>query len=466
MDGKTKICGLIGNPVEHSLSPLMHNFYARETGVNLAYAPFKVEEGAVEAAVCGAFALGFLGLNVTVPHKQRVMEFLESIDQAAEAVGAVNTLVRTGTGFKGYNTDADGLRMALKKTKAQIRGRECILLGAGGAAKAAAYVLAGEGAGKIWILNRNLEKARELSDGINRLSGRPVSEALALSDYGRLKGGRKYLALQCTSVGMDPDRDRAVIEDEAFYRMIHTGLDIVYNPAETKFMKLVKAQGGRAFNGLDMLLWQGIIAYELWNPQVRVSRSAAAIARRMMMEALGQCSRKSLVLIGFMGAGKSSVAKCYSRLYGLPLVDTDQRIEELAGMPIRRIFETQGEAAFRDFETRMLEQLLEEPGDRVISVGGGLPLREENRRLMSRLGTVVFLEASPETVLKRLGPDVSSRPMLKATDVGARVRELLAQRGPVYRQAARQTVDTNGRRVEEIAEEIHSLLSSEETDIT
>lgn len=458
MDGRTKVCGLIGNPVEHSLSPLMHNFYARETGTNLVYAPFQVEDGDVGAAVKGAFALGFLGMNVTAPHKQRVMEHLAGLDEAARAIGAVNTLVRAPEGFKGYNTDAGGLKMALKKTGAQIQGKECILLGAGGAAKAAAYVLADEGAEKVWILNRNLEKARGLADEINRLFGRPVMEALGLSGYRQLKGGRRYLAVQCTSVGMGESQGQAVIEDEAFYRLIHTGLDIIYNPAQTRFMQLVRAQGGRAFNGLDMLLWQGIIAYELWNPQAKISRLTAAIARRRMMEALGQCGGKSLVLIGFMGAGKSSVAKCYSRLYGLPLVDTDQRIEELAGMPIRQIFETQGEQAFRDFETRMLEELLEEPGDRVISVGGGLPLREENRRLISCLGTVVYLEAAPETILKRLGPDVSSRPMLKAPDVGARVKELLAQRGPIYSQAARRVVDTNGRRVEEIAGEIHDML--------
>ena len=101
MDGKTRVCGLIANPVEHSMSPMMHNFFAQRTGVNLAYVPFKVEEDRVGDAVKGAYALNILGMNVTVPHKQRVMEFLSELDEDARAIGAVNTLVRTEAGYKG-----------------------------------------------------------------------------------------------------------------------------------------------------------------------------------------------------------------------------------------------------------------------------------------------------------------------------------------------------------------------------
>lgn len=113
MDGKTRVCGLIANPVEHSMSPLMQNFYAERTGVNLAYVPFKVEDDKVGDAVRGAFALNILGLNVTVPHKQRVMEYLADMDEDARAIGAVNTLVRVQDGYKGYNTDGAGLKLSL-----------------------------------------------------------------------------------------------------------------------------------------------------------------------------------------------------------------------------------------------------------------------------------------------------------------------------------------------------------------
>ena len=206
-------------------------------------------------------------MNVTVPHKQRVMEFLSELDEDARAIGAVNTLVRTDEGYKGYNTDGAGFSRALAKAGIRIEGEHCLLMGAGGAAKAAAYVLAKGGAAKIHILNRNEARARELAGYINTLTGSGLAEALPLEGYRNLpvrKNG--YLAVQSTSVGMYPNTDSAPIEDREFYRLIDEAVDIIYTPAETKFMRLVREAGGRAVNGLNMLIYQGVISYELWYP--------------------------------------------------------------------------------------------------------------------------------------------------------------------------------------------------------
>ena len=154
-------------------------------------------------------------------------------------------------------------------------------------------------------------------------------------------------------------------------------------------------------------------------------------------------------------AGKTSVGDCYAREYGLPIIDTDQRIEAAAGMAISKIFATQGEEAFRRLETGVLEELLAHTDHSIISVGGGLPLREENRILLKKLGCVVYLDVSPETVMDRIGRDVSDRPMLQGGDVESRIRGLLAMRRPVYLEASHVIVDVNGRSVEEIVEEIH-----------
>ena len=287
INGKTKVCGVIANPVEHSMSPAMHNLYAERTGVDLAYLPFRVEEKELEAAVKGAYALNLAGLNVTVPHKQAVMKYLVEIDADAAAIGAVNTLVRTEGGFKGYNTDAAGLLRAMKKAGVSVKGEDCILIGAGGAAKAAAYLLAKEGANVIYVLNRSVERAEKLAGYINGLNGRKVMIPLAISDYGKIPAG-SYVAVQSTSVGMYPNVDAAPVEDGEFYKKIHTGIDIVYTPMETKFMKYVKEAGGKAVNGLDMLLYQGIIAYELWNPDAPVDEDTACEAKTLMMNLLGQ----------------------------------------------------------------------------------------------------------------------------------------------------------------------------------
>lgn len=285
IDGKTKICGLIADPVEHSMSPAMQNLYGERTGVNFAYLPFRVKEEELEAAVKGAYALNLMGLNVTVPHKQAVMKYLKEIDKDAEAIGAVNTLVRMEGGFKGYNTDAAGLFRALQINGISIAKKPCILIGAGGAAKAVAYLLAKEGAEVIYVLNRSAGKAGALADDINRYFGREAMIPLPITEYRKIPEG-EYLAVQSTSVGMHPNVDAAAIEDPAFYRKIRTGVDIVYNPMETKFMKLVKAAGGRAVNGLDMLLYQGIIAYELWNPDHPVDEDTAKEAKELMIKQL------------------------------------------------------------------------------------------------------------------------------------------------------------------------------------
>ena len=180
------------------------------------------------------------------------------------------------------------------------------------------------------------------------------------------------------------------------------------------------------------LLYQGIIAYELWNPQVQVDDETICMARRLIEEQLaGARSKRNLILIGFMGAGKTSVGQAYARQYGLPIIDTDQRIEEAAGMAIADIFAAQGEDAFRKLETGVLNQLLAHTDHAIISVGGGLPLREENRALLKQLGCVVYLDVSPETVMERIGGDVSDRPMLQSEDVEGRIRELLSFRRPV-----------------------------------
>ncbi|MDO5408798.1 MAG: shikimate dehydrogenase [Eubacteriales bacterium] len=283
--GKTRVCGVMAYPVEHSMSPLMHNYFAERSGVDLAYVPFKVKPEAVGEAVGGAFALNVLGMNVTVPHKQAVMEHLVEIDEAALAIGAVNTLVRMEDGYKGYNTDAAGLLRTMKETGIQIKDQTCILLGAGGAAKAAAYVLAREGTKKVYLLNRNVERAEQLAKYMNGLFGREVLIPMALDRWNEIPEDG-CLAVQSTSVGMHPNVDAAVIEDEAFYRKLSTAFDIVYTPMETRFMKLAAAAGAKTKNGLDMLLYQGVIAFELWNPDVTVSPETIDGARQLVMDFL------------------------------------------------------------------------------------------------------------------------------------------------------------------------------------
>lgn len=283
INGKTKTCGLIGCPVEHTLSPIIHNTLAEHMGHNLVYVPLHVEKEHVEEAIKGAHALSLGGMNVTVPHKSAVIPLLKDIDPLAEKIGAVNTLVPVTGGYKGYNTDITGLQRAMESEGIVIEGRDAILLGAGGASRAVAFMLVNKGAKTVYLLNRSLDKAEAVADEVNRAMQCDVVKPMALVDYTKLPT-QKYLCVQGTSVGLHPNADAAVIEDAAFYDLIDVGVDLIYKPAETKFMKLCKQAGAKAYNGLKMLLYQGVIAYELWN-DVQVDDALTDKIYEMLKEA-------------------------------------------------------------------------------------------------------------------------------------------------------------------------------------
>ena len=285
INGYTRVCGLLGNPVEHTMSPVIHNTLSEKLGKNIAYVPFHVPAGHVKEAVEGAFALNLLGMNVTVPYKSEVIPFLKEIDPLAEQIGAVNTLVRTEGGYRGYNTDMPGLYRAMCEDGVDLEGEKVLILGAGGVARAVAMLFARKGAAQILILNRSADRAAAVAEEVNGIAGKQLARALPLAEHGKLPMGEKYLAVQATNVGMFPHVEDAVIEDELFYRKIHTGYDLIFNPAETRFMQKVRQSGGRAFGGMKMLLYQGIIAYELWT-DVQVGRDLAAELYGRLAEAM------------------------------------------------------------------------------------------------------------------------------------------------------------------------------------
>lgn len=446
IDGKTRLLGLMGDPVEHTLSPVIHNTLSEILGLNNVYAPFHVKKEGLAKAVDGAFQLNILGLNVTVPHKNDVIASLSSVSDEGLAIGAVNTLVRTENGYRGYNTDMLGLTREIKSYGIELEGRKVIILGAGGAARAVAYMCMAEKASEIYILNRTLEKATEIAEHMNSFFGRQTIRAMKLSDWRELEG--KYIVIQSTSIGLKPDNERAVIEDEDFYRMIDTGVDLIYSPFETKFMKLCRRNGAKAYNGLKMLLYQGIIAYELWN-DISVSEEVAD----QVYEVLEKNARNNTVLTGFMGCGKSTVGKSLAKATGRDFLDVDKYIVDKAGCSISRIFAEHGEEYFRALETEALNEIYNTVTGTVISTGGGLPMRKVNRDILNRLGEVVYLDVSPDCVYERLKDD-TTRPLLQSENPMERIEELLGFRRPVYLDGADRTVNVSYRTVEDIIKDI------------
>lgn len=285
INGTTRVCGLIGNPVAHSISPVIHNRLAGLRGDNLVYTTFKVEADNVAAAVKGAYALDILGLNVTVPHKQAVIDELVDIDELAAAIGAVNTLVRTEGGFKGYNTDILGLDRELSDVGISLEDKCVVIIGAGGAARAIAFLCAGKKASEIYIMNRTLEKAQNIADAVNEYAKKDIAKAAGISECGSFDK-KDYIVIQTTSVGLHPHDDETAVTADEFYENSAAGVDIIYNPYETMFMKLMKKHGKPAYNGLKMLLYQGVAAYELWN-DCKISSDMADIIYEDMKKELG-----------------------------------------------------------------------------------------------------------------------------------------------------------------------------------
>jgi shikimate dehydrogenase len=283
--GTTRTCGLIGNPVGHSISPVIHNMLADICGTDLVYTTFKVEKDDVVSAVKGAYALNILGLNVTVPHKQAVMETLVDIDPLAKAIGAVNTLQRADGGYKGYNTDILGLERELEDENVELKGSNAVILGAGGAARAIAFLCASKSPASVTILNRTLEKAQNIADAVNSYFNSDIAKADTIDRADRLPF-KDYVVIQATSVGLYPNVDDVPVTATEFYENAKVGVDIIYNPYTTKFMKLMQEHGKPAYNGLKMLLYQGVAAFEIWNG-CKVSKEMAEKVYVAMKEALG-----------------------------------------------------------------------------------------------------------------------------------------------------------------------------------
>ncbi|MFW6028617.1 MAG: shikimate dehydrogenase [Halanaerobiales bacterium] len=263
INGKTQLYGLIGNPIEHTKSPFIHNTVANYYSHNIIYVPFKVDKYKVKEAVEGLLASNIQGLNITVPFKEKVIPYCYKIDKEAKHIGAINTLKRTNDGFVGYNTDVNGLHRALISEDIKIYGEDIIIIGAGGAAKATAYLCAREKAHSIYILNRTIEKANELVTSIKKTFSGLDIHPLALDDYLMLPN-KRWIAIQTTPIGMHPNVKDNIITDNSFYKQLKVAVDLIYNPLETSFLKKAKKYNVKTTNGLKMLVYQAILSYEIW----------------------------------------------------------------------------------------------------------------------------------------------------------------------------------------------------------
>jgi shikimate dehydrogenase len=260
LDSNTILYGVFGDPIRHSKSPIMLNRAFSATGLNAAYAAFHIKPGELKDAIKGIRAMQFRGVNVTIPHKVEVMDYMDEIDEGARIIGAVNTIINDNGRLIGRNTDGIGYVRSLKEeTGIDLKGMKVLMVGAGGAARGVGYALAKEGAAHIYIANRTREKADELASSMSSFTS---TSGIGMDELGELSG-QVGLIVNNTSVGMYPNVD-AVPMDTSLIPSSTVVSDLVYNPLITKFLRESEYRGATIHSGLGMFIYQGAYAFEYW----------------------------------------------------------------------------------------------------------------------------------------------------------------------------------------------------------
>ncbi len=269
--GHTVLTGLLGSPVAHSISPMMHNESFKVLGLDYAYLAFDVDTDHLKTAVEGLKALGVRGFNLTMPDKNLMAAYCDRLSPAAEIIGAVNTVVNDNGILTGHTTDGTGYMEAAKDAGYDLTGKTMTLLGGGGAATAICVQAAIDGLEKIHVFNRKDAFFQRLQSLVDTINARTHCRVLLhdLADTHALAGaiGESHILTNATSVGMAPDTDACLITDPALLRPDLIVSDVIYNPRETRLLKMAKKAGCPTFNGMYMLLYQGAAAFKLWTGQ-------------------------------------------------------------------------------------------------------------------------------------------------------------------------------------------------------
>lgn len=267
IDGRTQLLGLLGYPIDHTLSPAMYNAAFDALNLNYCYVPLPVAPEGLPAAMAGLVALGFIAVNVTLPHKQTVVSLLDEISQEAEAIGAVNMIEFKNGRRTGHNMDGFGFLKAMTERGISVEGFRSLVLGAGGSARAVVYTLLRAGS-SVTILNRTEERARSLAESLRAHAGVLTLRSGPLTtEHIAAVASEVDLIVNTTSMGMTPHGESSPWPDALPFPSTAIAYDLVYAPSETAFLRTAEGAGACTIGGLQMLIHQGAIAFEKWTSQ-------------------------------------------------------------------------------------------------------------------------------------------------------------------------------------------------------
>ena len=388
-------CGLLGRTLGHSYSPQIHSKLGAYD-----YALYEKEPDEIEDFLKNG---DFSGLNVTIPYKKTVMEYLDEVSPTAARLGAVNTIVRKNGKLIGHNTDYFGFRSMVAESRLEVQGKKVLVLGSGGASNTAVAVLKELGAIPI-VISR---------------SGQ--------NNYGNLRlHADAAVIVNATPVGMYPQVGVSAVDLSMFSRLEGV-MDIIYNPARTKLLLDAENRGITAINGLWMLVAQAKESAE-WFTGSSISDELISIIHRQLRRQM-----ENIVLTGMPGSGKTTVGKLLAEATGKRFTDADEAIVQKAGMSIPDIFAHQGEAGFRSIETAVIAEL-GKCSDLVIATGGGCVTRDENYPLLHQNGVIFCLDRDISSL------PTDGRPLSQAE----RLSEMYRIRKPMYDRFADFHIDSNG----------------------
>lgn len=262
IDGSTKLLGLIGNPVAHSFSPFLHNLVIQHLKLNAVYVPLKVAPGELARAVQGIKALGFKGVNVTIPYKEAVLPYLDALEGDAALCRSVNVIENRQGRLIGHNTDGQGFLTALHEAGFPGSGK-AVLIGSGGAARALAFCLAAAGFSEVFLLDPDWPRACKLADQVNSQIPDKCRAGLMNPEGFRDAARQASLIVNCSPVGMHPVIDQSPVEDLSFLDQNTALYDIIYNPVFTRFLRMGQNRGLRVLNGLPMFVHQAALTLKL-----------------------------------------------------------------------------------------------------------------------------------------------------------------------------------------------------------
>lgn len=262
INAKTNIICLIGHPVEHSLSPKIHNYLLNKHNINAKYVCFDVEKSNIDKAIQGIKILGIKGANITIPHKVEVMKFLDEIDKNAKLIGAVNTIKNKEGKLIGYNTDGIGFVKSILDKGYELKDKKVLIIGAGGACRSIAIELADNGVSYIDIRNRSIKNASTIAETVN--NNFKIKASCSIEKIGKYDLENIDIIINTTPIGMDKDKESCPIDEKIQIDRDILVCDIVYNPHETKFIAWAKNNNLKVVYGIDMLINQAIYGFYIW----------------------------------------------------------------------------------------------------------------------------------------------------------------------------------------------------------